>query len=565
MSDVDKLSPDELAELVLLAFDGKISEEQFKILESNIVHCQEARDLYFRLLTVSTGLSDYNNSGIFIQDAGSVADKGDKWQEIWEQLAEYEKTAPTVEIPKQQPQGGSSQNVIYPSRGKQKLGKFGVFTLVNVAAMIIFILVLNLVPSKNGVEVATITNRLDAELECLNISMDNQTRLMAGNSWLNLRKGYVELVFDNNTRVTLEGPSEFQILAEDRIGLKYGKAYAIVPSEAIGFSIYTNNAKIVDMGTEFGIEADTFGDTQLHVIKGKTMLLVGDKTTKSSVEVGQGAARKVSGNDQIVSDIPCDAGYFVRAFDSVSKVIWRQQPLLDLADMVRNGNGLGTGNSEIRLDPVKGFTTDWHMGVIPESNKYLALQEHPFVDGIFIPDGETTQIVTSRGDVFARCPDTSGLFDVDLFANPQPGILEADFREGTIRFYGKEYTDKSENTSIVMHANHGLTFDLEAMRKTYNRSIEQFRSRIGIADLNEPHPCNADFYVLVDGQIRYSLCQYKQKGVLNDVSVEIHDTDHFLTLVTTDGGDTDYRGEDFYKRAISCDWCIFTDPVLILK
>ena len=225
---------------------------------------------------------------------------------------------------------------------------------------------------------------------------------------------------------------------------------------------------------------------------------------------------------------------------------------------------MGTGNSAVRLDPVKGFTTEWHNGV-SAAKGYLSIPDHPFIDGIFVPDGETKQIVSSRGDVFDECPDTSGLFDVDLFANPKPEILKTEFREGTIRFDGKEYTDTSGNACLVMHANRGLTFDLDAIRQSYHRSIRRFTAQAGIADLREPYPCNADFWVLVDGQICYSLRQYKQKGILNDISVEIQDTDRFLTLVTTDGGDPDDPAGGFYTRAISCDWCIFTEPMLELE
>ena len=583
MSTPEKLSPEALIELILLSFDGKTSPEQFKLLEQQIIHYQDARDLYYKLLTVSSGLSEYNNSGVLVHSSGDTseailghldnviegvaeAEKDEsRWQHIWKQLAEYEKNAPTVEIPKQQAQRELTQNVFNPPRGKNKLGKFGIFTLVNAAAMILLVIVLTFIPSKSGIEVATVTDSLQAKWADVNLSMDNGKRIATGNDWFVLQKGYAELLFDNNTKVTVEAPAEFQILAEDRVGLKYGKLYAAVSNEAIGFSIYTNNAKIIDMGTEFGIEADTFGSTQLHVVKGKTMLLVGDKSSKSSVEVTEGIAKKISGSSQAISDIPYDDRYFVRAFDSASKTVWKQQPSLDLADMVRKGNGMGTGNSDARLDPIKGFTSDWHNRISLMSNRYLTISDHPFIDGVFVPDGQTSQIVTSNGDVFAECPDTSGLFDVDLFANPKPEILGTEYREGTIRFDGKEYTDKNDNTCIIMHANRGLTFDLQAMRNQYQRGIERFTSKIGIADLKEMCPCKADFYVLVDGQIRYSLRQYTQKGVLNDVSIEIKDMDRFLTLVTTDGGDADFPDQGFYKRAISCDWCVFTDPILVLK
>jgi hypothetical protein len=93
--------------------------------------------------------------------------------------------------------------------------------------------------------------------------------------------------------------------------------------------------------------------------------------------------------------------------------------------------------------------------------------------------------------------------------------------------------------------------------------VARFAAKIGIADLNEPYPCNADFWVLVDGKVRYSLRNCRQKGKLTDISVELSDKDRFLTLVTTDGGDPDILR--IYERAISCDWCVFAEPVLELE
>jgi hypothetical protein len=155
---------------------------------------------------------------------------------------------------------------------------------------------------------------------------------------------------------------------------------------------------------------------------------------------------------------------------------------------------------------------------------------------------------------------------MDVLANPSRGIIWTyEGQAATIRFYDRDYTDDSDRSCIVLHANLGLTFDLNAVRKSYQCGINRFMSQVGMADLEEEYSGNADFWVLVDGQVRYSLRQYKEKGVLNDVSVEIKDTGRFLTLVTTDGGDMDDPEGGVYNRAISCDRGVFADPVLVLE
>jgi hypothetical protein len=279
------------------------------------------------------------------------------------------------------------------------------------------------------------------------------------------------------------------------------------------------------------------------------------------MEVGKGASKKISGDT--VTNVYHDDACFVRAFDTAHNVVWRREPVLDLADIAGKGNGLGTGESTVIIHPLKGYTKDSNFPFI-KPREFLPLMNNPFVDGIFVPNGDPDLIISTRGDVFKESPQTSGLFSIDLVVNPDPVFFEVGIRKGAIEFDEQLY-GAGGKSCITMHANIGLTFDLKAIQQSYQRSITQFTAQVGIADTNEPYPCNADFWVLVDGEIRYSLRQYKQKGVLNDVSVVIKDTDRFLTLVTTDGGDSDNPQGTCYERANSCDWCVFTEPVLELE
>ena len=113
----------------------------------------------------------------------------------------------------------------------------------------------------------------------------------------------------------------------------------------------------------------------------------------------------------------------------------------------------------------------------------------------------------------------------------------------------------------MQNSNHGITFDLDAIRSHYNLKIDRFTSRVGLIDFDKKR-CNANFYVLVDGQLRYSLVGYTQKGVLNDVSVKLEDTDRFLTLATSENVDQ----IDFMANSTLYEnWCVFTEPVLMLE
>lgn len=556
---MDMNEKNEFLELLLKAHEGTLNSDEMRTLNDRIKTDDTAAFLYAEFFDTVSGLVDLSEMPLSFEKDDQTG--LDTWINF---LAQDEKSAPAIEVPKEESEKTVVQKVVY-SKHPRHISKWNIYSAVlSAAAILTLILFINFTPNHISREVVTLTSSMNAEWIDVDNTMQNGARLLNDKKPFLLRNGLAELLFDTNARVVIEGPAEFQIYDDDRIALRYGKIYAVVPQEAIGFTVNAPSAQIIDMGTEFGVEADTYGNTYLHMIKGKTALIAGEKSNKIRMEVSTGFAKKISGDTQTVSDIPCNETSFVRSFDFEKKVVWRKQPSLDLADIVRAGNGLGTGNSTVRLDPKEGFTEIWHGG-FHVAKGYLPIPSHSFIDGIFIPDGDTPQVVSSRGDVFEECPDTSGIYNMDLLANPKAEIFRTDLREGTIQFNGRDYTEESGRSCIVMHANHGLTFDLEAIRRSFNRDIARFSAQVGIADLKEDCPCNADFWVLVDGQVRYSLRQYKQKGVLNDVAVDIKNTDRFLTLVTTDGGDPDNPQGSFYERAISCDWCIFTEPVLILE
>ena len=136
-----------------------------------------------------------------------------------------------------------------------------------------------------------------------------------------------------------------------------------------------------------------------------------------------------------------------------------------------------------------------------------------------------------------------------------------DMKNGIIRFGGQDYGNR-EHPCIVMHANLGITFDLSAIRAMCpDINVTRFVSKFGIADFEEQTGCNADFWVLIDGQVRQSKQNITQKNVLSNISIELNPTDHFLTLLTTDGGDIERMRA--YQRAYN--WCVFVEPALILK
>lgn len=539
--------------------EGIITDVEFGELDQMIGGDPEAAADYVRFVRIWTALKFFKAAQSNAH-SDSLCEMGDALHEmpqVWKTLADYEKSAPPVEVVKKQPKQELIQHVDRQEGIFQIRKRSLVRAILSTAAMIAVILFARFAPYQTRQEVATLTDSMQAEW----ISKDSMltgARLCAGRLLL-LRQGVAELLFDSGARIIVEAPAEFEIVAHDRIDLTYGRVFAAIPQQAIGFNINSPSAQVIDLGTEFGITADLNGSTILQMIKGKAALITGNAANRTSMEVVGGAAKKVFAETKAVVDVPYRETEYVRAIDSSQNIVWRGQSFLDLADMVRNGNGLGTGNSEVRLNYIKGFTTDRRGGETLIAKDYLAITDQACIDGIFVPNGRT--VVSSQGDIFEEFPFTNGVHCADLLATPEPGFFIIDGQPRTIQFDGQEYSAQGKACIVMQDSNHGITFDLNAIRERYKLKVNRFTSRVGLIDFGSGR-CNANFYVLVDGEPRYSLLGYSEKGVLNNVLVKLEDTDRFLTLATCENVDqVDYMANSTLRE----NWCVFAEPALVLE
>lgn len=102
---------------------------------------------------------------------------------------------------------------------------------------------------------------------------DGQTPLKFGDQLspgrhLELRQGLMQLTFATGAKVVLEGPTDFTVTAPGQATLERGRLSAAVPRFARGYTILTPTAEVVDLGTEFGVDVDAAGRSQVHVFEG---------------------------------------------------------------------------------------------------------------------------------------------------------------------------------------------------------------------------------------------------------------------------------------------------------
>jgi hypothetical protein len=107
---------------------------------------------------------------------------------------------------------------------------------------------------------------------------------------MELRSGLAEIIFTSGARIILEGPAAFTATSNNTADLWSGKLTAKVPARAVGFSVITPTSQLVDLGTEFGVDVGSAGQTEVQVFRGKVQL-VGISTVSAGGKVGTLARR----------------------------------------------------------------------------------------------------------------------------------------------------------------------------------------------------------------------------------------------------------------------------------
>ena len=511
----------EISILFEKALEGSLTEKQ----------CQELDVLIVKHPSVCRYYCEYINLNIGIKRITSDATVEDM----------LDSDAPNI-----------SETVSKSSR--RRIKKLHFILAFNAAAVLLLFVILNITFLFRNNNVAVLADSLNS------VWTENSSIIKVGKAYKSgdkatLLEGFAEIIFASNAEALIEAPAEFQIIDKNKLYLNYGKLFSIVPKEATGFTVSTNSSEIIDIGTKFGVFAEETGNTELHVFKGKTRLVVNSETFVYDEEIPERVAKSVAA-DFSVSDIDIKDDFFVRDINSDVNYVLKTGKLIQLADILGGGNGSGTGTFDIGIDPVNAVQAEMLLETRESANTYKSIEFNQYIDGVFIPNGDSNQIVSSEGDIFKECPITFG----KCFNN----IL---FSYRYVRLTNHRPSNPVPNKCILMHANIGITYDLKAIRETnLGVSIVRFRSGIAIEDnATRLSASNADFWVLIDGEVRYSKRNVKVYE-LDSFSIDLNEDDRFLTLVTTDGGDPESRiYQGLTISPIDSDWCMFVDPVLVAE
>lgn len=574
-----KLAPEQLNKLFTLfgtLREETITPQEFAELNQFLKTYPEAQDFYLDYVYLCSDLCNLQaaikHAPIPLGRAETCA--GDEEADlihppltldILKVLGDYENKAEALELPSPKDREEIACPDTSVKRNAPAVSKLSIFSLITSLAALLFIIAYPHVFPQPPVGVASISDAIGAKWsrpEPLEIG----TRLLPGTDPIQIIQGFVKIQTDNGAHLVLEAPAEFRFTNSDELSMNYGRIFVNVKKASNGFIVQTNKSKIIDLGTQFGVYTDIAqAQTELHVFEGKTVLIAGlHKNDEQSVDVSAGQARKFGKSFADVQPILLSERFFVRDIESKANRIWRSEKCINLADVVGGGDGLGTGTINTGINPSN--RPDDEIGEMRDRrspNQYNPVPASIYIDGVFVPNGSAEQIVTSAGHVFRDCPATSGYFFADILNTPTE-ILAVDQAQPLSILLEDIRSSKGEDSFLCIHANSGITFDLRMFRsRLHEGRILRFRSTLKILDV-VPEKNNiksaADFWILLDGQVRYG--NTLSRGMADPVDIEIAETDRFLTLITTDGG---YRDKELDRNAIGYDWCIFDQPKLILE
>ncbi len=370
-----------------------------------------------------------------------------------------------------------------------------------------------------------------------------------------LREGMARMDLDPGTSLLLEAPCQVEFKSVAEVALKSGRLAAMVPTQARGFRVRTHAAIITDLGTEFAVIAHSDGSTETHVLKGSVTVALdpnrSGRTTSLAVEEGQAAAVDASGRT-IRDGLTARADLFVLQLPSISRP---PSPAgrLNLADIVGQGNGRGTGTLDRGIDVATGQAFRGPATTIRAArrNEFRPAPEFPCIDGVFVPNGALGPVViSSTGLTFSECPRTMGSY----YGGPVNSGKFFDIpsqRSHIARLDGVSFGTPA-HPALNLHPNAGITFDLDQIRRE-NPGIQigRFTAVCGVPkDLPQAQFSAADVWVLLDGVVRLHLQYPVDRNVVERVDIPIPAQTRFLTLVATCSGRADYS------------WVFFGDPFL---
>ncbi|QDU75865.1 FecR protein [Bremerella volcania] len=146
------------------------------------------------------------------------------------------------------------------------------------------------------VGVARVLEQRDAVFESSSMS-PHHSGILSGGTY-SLTNGELLIRFHGGALGVIRAPTQFQINSISSVRLHRGQIAVTCPSrDSRGFRVKVPHGDIVDLGTEFGVEVDKFGDAHVYVFQGTVVA----QNANNRVTLKVGDAARISKAQGVVS------------------------------------------------------------------------------------------------------------------------------------------------------------------------------------------------------------------------------------------------------------------------
>jgi hypothetical protein len=360
---------------------------------------------------------------------------------------------------------------------------------------------------------------------------------------LQLTSGWVEITYRSGTKVTIVGPATFISQSPSLLDLHTGRLSAKVADKR--FEVLTPEARITDLGTEFGVSM--LDRTEFAVFSGK--IAAGDRNDrsgKSRQTFTEGDVAAITGGEIVGETRAAWPQLFPRKLPDGVKT-------LSVADLFSGGEGT-MGRRAAALDMGTGVWSYGRGKLLPASaagdHAYHKVSNIPAIDGCFVPDGRLA--VDSAGHEFDFSKTANVSINQMWVGGIIPWLRDDPHRMGTV--LGNEDYAQAPHTLVEFHSNKGVTLDLAELQAMHPGIVlGEFHATVGnsspLMEGGEQVKSKSDIYVLVDGKAEFERRQFTPGDAPVEVRIPIDANSRFLTLAVTDGGD-----------GTQGDWILWGDP-----
>lgn len=155
---------------------------------------------------------------------------------------------------------------------------------------------------------ATVASLQSARWHCATLAAGDRF----GAQRLTLGEGLAQVALDNGVSLMLQAPVDIEFTSDMLVRVRAGSVTARVPPAAIGFTVETESATIIDQGTEFGVQVGERGATLVQVFEGSVEAR--DRTGSVSEQVAAGKALEFDAAYPVATRQKFQAERFARQF-----------------------------------------------------------------------------------------------------------------------------------------------------------------------------------------------------------------------------------------------------------